>query len=51
MLDGKGRVVRFELINLEELGRWQVDVLLNLTEIFRDSFEPVDYLLDHVRRG
>ncbi|PXF40575.1 Magnesium-chelatase subunit H [Gracilariopsis chorda] len=50
VLDGTGRVVRFELIELEELGRPRIDVLLNLSGIFRDSFEHVVYLLDDVCR-
>lgn len=48
--DGTGRVVRFELISLEKLGRPRVDVLLNLSGIFRDSFEHVVFLLDDVCR-
>eukprot|EP00178_Gracilaria_changii_P019984 TRINITY_DN57_c1_g2_i1.p1 TRINITY_DN57_c1_g2~~TRINITY_DN57_c1_g2_i1.p1 ORF type:complete len:1335 (-),score=234.98 TRINITY_DN57_c1_g2_i1:2561-6565(-) len=50
VLDGTGRVVRFELIDLHELGRPRIDVLLNLSGIFRDSFEHVVYLLDDVCR-
>lgn len=50
VLDGTGRVVRFELIDLEELGRPRVDVLLTLSGIFRDSFEHVVNLLDDVCR-
>lgn len=48
--DGTGRVVRFELIDLDELGRPRVDVLMNLSGIFRDSFEHVVFLLDDVCR-
>lgn len=48
--DGTGRVVRFDLIDLETLGRPRVDVLLNLSGIFRDSFEHVVNLLDDVCR-
>lgn len=50
VLDGTGRVVRFSLIDLEELGRPRVDVLLTLSGIFRDSFEHVVFLLDDVCR-
>lgn len=50
LLDGTGRVVRFELIPLKELGRPRVDVLMNLSGIFRDSFEHVVYLLDDLCR-
>lgn len=49
-LDGTGRVVRFELIDIKELGRPRIDVLLNLSGIFRDSFEHVVFLLDDVCR-
>lgn len=50
VLDGTGRVVRFELIDLEELKRPRIDVLLSLSGIFRDSFEHVVFLLDDVCR-
>ncbi|CAN8065707.1 unnamed protein product [Agarophyton chilense] len=50
VLDGTGRVVRFELVDIDELGRPRIDVLLNLSGIFRDSFEHVVYLLDDVCR-
>ena len=32
-------MARFELIPLEELGRPRVDVLCNMSGIFRDSFQ------------
>ena len=35
MKEGTGRVVRFDLIPLEELGRPRVDVLASLSGIFR----------------
>ena len=40
ILDGTGRVIRFELVDLEKLGRPRVDIdiLLNLSGLFRDSF-------------
>ena len=44
--EGTGRVARFELIPLEELGRPRVDVLASLSGIFRDTFENVVLLLD-----
>lgn len=50
VVDGTGRVVRFELMDLEQLGRPRVDVLMSLSGIFRDSFEHVVFLLDDVCR-
>lgn len=44
--EGTGRVVRFDLIPLEQLGRPRVDVLASLSGIFRDSFANVVDLLD-----
>ncbi|GBG70565.1 hypothetical protein CBR_g6691 [Chara braunii] len=44
--EGTGRIVRFELKPLEELGRPRIDVLANLSGIFRDSFSNVVELLD-----
>ena len=41
---GTGRIARFELVPLEELlpaGRPRVDVLCNMSGIFRDSFQNV----------
>ena len=37
--EGTGRVARFELIPLAELGRPRIDVLCNMSGIFRDSFQ------------
>lgn len=38
--EGTGRIARFELLPLEALGgRPRVDVLCNLSGIFRDSFQ------------
>lgn len=45
-LDGTGRIARFDLIPLAELARPRVDVVCNLSGIFRDSFEHVVHLLD-----
>mmetsp|Transcript_54693 Transcript_54693/g.90901 ORF Transcript_54693/g.90901 Transcript_54693/m.90901 type:complete len:1358 (+) Transcript_54693:41-4114(+) len=44
--EGTGRVVRYELIPLEELKRPRIDVLGNMSGIFRDSFAHVIDLLD-----
>ncbi|GIM01458.1 hypothetical protein Vretimale_6174, partial [Volvox reticuliferus] len=44
--EGTGRVARFELVSLEQLGRPRVDVLCNMSGIFRDSFQNVVELLD-----
>ncbi|KAL7562060.1 hypothetical protein ACA910_011099 [Epithemia clementina (nom. ined.)] len=44
--EGTGRIVRYDLIPLEELGRPRVDVLASLSGIFRDSFANVVDLLD-----
>jgi len=39
-------VARFELVPLAELGRPRIDVLCNMSGIFRDSFQNVVELLD-----
>ena len=44
--EGTGRVVRFDLLPLEELGRPRIDILASLSGIFRDSFANVVDLLD-----
>ena len=47
--EGTGRIARFELVPLDELapaGRPRVDVLCNMSGIFRDSFQNVVELLD-----
>mmetsp|Transcript_27930 Transcript_27930/g.78984 ORF Transcript_27930/g.78984 Transcript_27930/m.78984 type:complete len:1563 (-) Transcript_27930:449-5137(-) len=45
--EGTGRIARFELIPLEVMGgRPRVDVLCNMSGIFRDSFQNVVELLD-----
>jgi len=45
--EGTGRVVRYELLPLSELGgRPRVDVLCNMSGIFRDTFANVVGLLD-----
>jgi magnesium chelatase subunit H len=44
--EGTGRVVRYDLIPLDELQRPRVDVLASLSGIFRDSFANIVDLLD-----
>jgi magnesium chelatase subunit H len=44
--EGTGRIVRYELKPLAELGRPRIDVLANLSGIFRDSFVNIIELLD-----
>ena len=44
--EGTGRIVRYELKPLEEVGHPRIDVLGNLSGIFRDSFVNVIELLD-----
>jgi magnesium chelatase subunit H len=44
--EGTGRIVRYELRSLTELGRPRIDVLANLSGIFRDSFVNIIELLD-----
>ncbi|MFN3704837.1 MAG: magnesium chelatase subunit H [Thermoflexales bacterium] len=45
--DGQGKISHYELIPLAELGRPRVDVLMQLSPIFRDTFELV---MDHLDR-
>lgn len=44
--EGTGRIVRYELQPLEQVGHPRIDVLGNLSGIFRDSFVNVIELLD-----
>ena len=44
--EGTGRIVRYDLIPLNELGRPRIDVLASLSGIFRDSFANIVDLLD-----
>ena len=44
--EGTGRIVRYELMPLEELGHPRIDVLANLSGIFRDTFVNIIELLD-----
>ncbi|MDZ8236250.1 MAG: magnesium chelatase subunit H [Nostoc sp. ChiQUE01a] len=44
--EGTGRIVRYELKSLAEVGHPRIDVLGNLSGIFRDSFVNIIELLD-----
>ncbi|MDX2232187.1 MAG: magnesium chelatase subunit H [Leptolyngbyaceae cyanobacterium bins.349] len=44
--EGTGRIVRYELQPLEQVGHPRIDVLANLSGIFRDSFVNIIELLD-----
>ena len=44
--EGTGRIVRYELKALAEVGHPRIDVLANLSGIFRDSFVNIIELLD-----
>jgi len=44
--EGTGRIVRYELIPLEQLDHPRIDVFANLSGIFRDSFANIIDLLD-----
>ncbi|MGC9505780.1 magnesium chelatase subunit H [Baaleninema sp.] len=44
--EGTGRIVRYQLKPLEEVGHPRIDVLGNLSGIFRDSFANIIELLD-----
>jgi len=46
--EGTGRIVRYDLVPLEKLGRPRIDVLCSLSGIFRDSFANIVDLLDDV---
>ncbi|MCP9818257.1 magnesium chelatase subunit H [Synechococcus sp. Cruz-9H2] len=48
--EGTGRIVRYALRPLQELGHPRVDVLVNLSGIFRDSFVNIVELLDDLFR-
>jgi len=48
--EGTGRIVRYDLIPLEKLGHPRIDVLGNLSGIFRDSFVNILELLDDLFR-
>ncbi|WP_425461534.1 cobaltochelatase subunit CobN [Hyella patelloides] len=44
--EGTGRIVRYELMSLDKLGHPRIDVLANLSGIFRDTFVNIIELLD-----
>ncbi|WP_017651623.1 magnesium chelatase subunit H [Fortiea contorta] len=44
--EGTGRIVRYELKSLSDIGHPRIDVLANLSGIFRDSFVNIIELLD-----
>ncbi|MBE7386024.1 MAG: magnesium chelatase subunit H [Leptolyngbya sp. SIO1E4] len=48
--EGTGRIVRYDLIPLARLGHPRIDVLGNLSGIFRDSFVNILELLDDLFR-
>ena len=48
--EGTGRIVRYELIPTEEVGHPRIDVLANLSGIFRDTFVNIIELLDDLFR-
>ncbi|RRR75170.1 MAG: magnesium chelatase subunit H, partial [Candidatus Viridilinea halotolerans] len=48
--DGQGKIGRYSLIPLEELGRPRVDVLMTASGIFRDTFAGTIDLLDRLVR-
>jgi magnesium chelatase subunit H len=48
--EGTGRIVRYELRPLADLGHPRIDVLANLSGIFRDSFVNIIELLDDLFR-
>jgi magnesium chelatase subunit H len=44
--EGTGRIVRYELKSLAEIGHPRIDILANLSGIFRDTFINIIELLD-----
>ncbi len=44
--EGTGRIVRYELKSVQEVGHPRIDVLTNLSGIFRDTFVNIIELLD-----
>ncbi|MEL6319073.1 MAG: magnesium chelatase subunit H [Cyanobacteria bacterium J06626_14] len=44
--EGTGRIVRYELTPIEDVGHPRIDILGNLSGIFRDSFVNIIELLD-----
>ncbi len=48
--DGQGKLWRYELVPLAELGRPRIDLLLDISSIFRDTFQMTLDLLDDMFR-
>ena len=48
--EGTGRIVRYELVSVEKLGHPRIDILGNLSGIFRDTFVNIIELLDDLFR-
>ncbi|MGK7936703.1 MAG: magnesium chelatase subunit H [Xenococcaceae cyanobacterium] len=48
--EGTGRIVRYELKPIEEVGHPRIDILANLSGIFRDTFVNIIELLDDLFR-
>ncbi len=48
--DGQGKIFRYNLIPLETLGRPRIDVLLDISSVFRDTFQMSLDLLDELFR-
>ena len=48
--DGQGKIFSYRLIPLEELGRPRIDVLLDVSSVFRDTFQMTLDLLDDLFR-
>ncbi len=49
--DGQGKIFRFALTPLTELGRPRIDVLLDVSAVFRDTFQMSLDLLDDLFRA
>ncbi len=50
--DGQGKIWRYELVPLAELNRPRIDLLLDISSIFRDTFQmSLDLLDDMFRRA
>ncbi len=48
--DGQNKIFRFRLLPLEELGRPRIDVLIDISSVFRDTFQMSLDLLDDLFR-
>ncbi|MCS7002576.1 MAG: cobaltochelatase subunit CobN, partial [Dehalococcoidia bacterium] len=49
--DGQGKIFRYALVPLETLGRPRIDVLLDVSSVFRDTFQLSLDLLDNLFRA